>query len=76
MFNENDIKFTADVESEYKGTAERSWRNAELASADIIINILFDENESTELWQVYRKELREYPNSINFPDGYRPTKPS
>lgn len=65
--------------SEELASRELNWRNKELIRADIELNKVQD-NDSKAVgtvaeWRAYRKELRSYPDSENFPNGSRPTPP-
>jgi hypothetical protein len=60
---------------EDKKASERSWRNSELARADIELNKVQDGegNGLVSDWRKYRTELRDYPKTTNFPNGARPS---
>jgi hypothetical protein len=67
-----------DVEAgdlEDKIAAERSWRDSELAKADIELSKVQDGrgNGLVSDWRDYRIELREYPEAKDFPNGTRPS---
>src|SRR5690554_636524 len=52
---------------------ERIWRDAELNRSDIELNKVQDSDPkakgSVSDWRTYRKELRAWPESENFPDS-------
>lgn len=59
---------------------EREWRNLELIRADIELNKIQDSDPkavgSVGDWRLYRKQLRNWPQSPDFPDKYkRPVSP-
>lgn len=57
---------------------ERSWRNSELARSDIEINKIQDGSikGSVTKWREYRKSLRVWPDSADFPnEKSRPIAP-
>lgn len=59
---------------------ERVWRNAELSRADIELNKVQDSDPNAVGivgdWRTYRKELRAWPESPDFPDSTkRPVAP-
>ncbi len=59
---------------------ERLWRNLALVLADIELNKVQDGDKnakgSVAGWRTYRKELREWPESDNFPsEAFRPVAP-
>jgi len=54
---------------------ERSWRDAELAKADIEIYKLEDVSSPATAYRAYRVALRDYPQQPDFPNGTRPTSP-
>jgi len=51
---------------------ERNWRNSELRRTDLLM-LLTDYPNQSELI-AYRKKLREYPESRDFPSAARPTE--
>ena len=51
---------------------ERNWRNSELHRTDLLM-LLTDYPNQSELI-AYRKKLREYPESRDFPSAARPTE--
>lgn len=55
-----------------KTTEEKAWRDSELLKTDELAK-LPDFPKSVELLQ-YRQELRDYPASLDFPNGIRPIK--
>ena len=59
--------------------SERNWRDTELTAADEIINKIEDfqiEGDSRP-WRQYRAELRNWPQSQDFPDStMRPVRPA
>jgi hypothetical protein len=60
---------------------ERCWRNAELRLADIELNKVQDSDPKAfgtiPQWRKYRRELRSWPSSADFPDNkYRPLRPT
>ena len=55
-----------------KDEAEKIWRDSELLRTDSIM-LLPDYPHSTRL-KAYRKKLRNYPSSSNFPNGERPSE--
>ena len=78
-FNKGKYKLNLDQEELDKNSAiyaEKSWRDSELFKADIEIFKLEDEPQSLKdqilLWREYRKLLRDYPSTENFPFGSRP----
>lgn len=59
---------------------EREWRNSELCRADIELNKVQDSDSkavgTVGQWRDYRKMLRAWPESVNFPDkNFRPRAP-
>lgn len=52
-----------------KEDSERSWRDLELLRTDELVKLPDYPQDLT----VYRQELRDYPTSLNFPNGTRPT---
>ncbi len=62
----------ADALSDLVNT-ERSWRDAELAKADIDIYKLEDAGLDATAYRAYRMALRDYPQQPDFPNGARPT---
>ena len=58
---------------------ERGWRNSELSYADIELNKVQDSDPKAKGtvsdWRNYRKELRAYPDTLDFPQGIRPISP-
>ncbi|MNQ43058.1 hypothetical protein D3C85_567740 [compost metagenome] len=61
-------------------SAERSWRNSELARADVELYKVQDSDPKSvgtvTAWREYRRLLRAYPESEGFPSaGIRPTAP-
>ncbi|MNQ58988.1 hypothetical protein D3C85_732080 [compost metagenome] len=59
---------------------ERSWRNSELDRSDIELYKVQDSDPksvgSVSAWREYRKALRAWPDSVEFPDqSKRPTAP-
>lgn len=55
-----------------KTAEEKKWRDSELLKTDELAK-LPDFPKSVELLQ-YRQELRDYPASLDFPNGVRPIK--
>jgi hypothetical protein len=56
---------------------EKEWRDAELNDTDIIM-IQANSGEmgrDKTAWKTYRQALRDYPESLNFPNGERPVSP-
>lgn len=77
--NYEDGKFTSVLEQSQLA-AEKAWRNLELSRADQELNKVQDSDpKSTGTvtdWRAYRKELRAWPENINFPDvSSRPVAP-
>lgn len=69
-----------DVSPTNTSSTERGWRDAELSKADIELFKLQDSDESAistaEMWQKYRRELRDWPQNEKFPDiNHRPISP-
>lgn len=67
-------------EREYAADQERYWRDGELLVADHEINKLQDSDTkafgTVAAWRSYRKELRAWPEHINFPNKeFRPVSP-
>lgn len=56
---------------------ERSWRDTELARADIELAKAQDGmgTKTVSEWRAYRCRLRRYPESVGFPYGERPLAP-
>lgn len=59
---------------------ERHWRDAELNRSDIALNMVQDSDQkavgTVSQWRTYRKELRSWPESVNFPkEEFRPKAP-
>ena len=52
---------------------ERQWRNSELEATDWIVQI--PDHPKKLVYTAYRKQLRDYPNQPDFPNGERPKKP-
>lgn len=75
--NTPEPQFTQEDLDNAKCSEERQWRDGELALADIELNIVQDGDGYGTVtdWRTYRKELRDYPEGINFPYGVRPIKP-
>lgn len=59
----------------FKALEERSWRDKELARADIELLKVQDGRGTGTVgdWRDYRNDLRDYPESEGFPFGTRPT---
>lgn len=77
MFKPENIISISDVEKTESEVVERAWRDAELLAADVKVNILLDSGASgTGEWGLYRVTLRDYPETVDFPYGTRPTKPT
>lgn len=55
--------------------SERAWRDAELWQVDFQINRLNDAGEDARQWREYRQALRDYPESVGFSRGVRPSQP-
>lgn len=75
MFNPENIRNIADVENERLATAERKWRNDELARADIELLKVQDGigTGNVQDWRDYRNALRDWPEHPEFPNqDYRP----
>ena len=53
-----------------KSDTERNWRDSELLRTDALY-LLDDYPASAEL-KAYRRKLRNYPGTNNFPNGDRP----
>ena len=51
---------------------EREWRNNELLRTDYFMTI--PDYPEKALLTKYRVRLRDYPTTVDFPDGERPTK--
>lgn len=69
-----------DTSIESRSTLERSWRNKELSRADEELNKVQDSDPkavgSVGDWRTYRKLLRAWPESSDFPDqDKRPVSP-
>ena len=73
------IEFDHDAKAQEDAIdAERSWRNSELARADIELNKVQDGGGTGTVgdWRDYRNELRDWPEHANFPDSTkRPVTP-
>lgn len=56
---------------------ERAWRDSELLKADIEVNKAADTaSVSEQPWRQYRVALRDWPQSVGFPDASaRPARP-
>jgi len=50
--------------------SERAWRDSELSRTDIL-SLLDDYDHKIEL-SAYRRALKDYPESADFPNGDRP----
>lgn len=66
---------------EQKDEMERYWRDAELSRSDIELAKVQDSDPkavgTVAQWRTYRKELRAWTESPNFPDTtYRPVAPN
>ena len=73
--NTPEPEFTQTDLDNQKATEERQWRDKELKIAD---NELYKVQDgmgtgSVGQWRDYRKDLREYPQSVGFPYSDRPT---
>lgn len=69
-----------DLSSEIAANDERTWRNNELFRSDIELNKVQDSDPkatgSVSDWRGYRKALRDWPDSNNFPNNeFRPKAP-
>ncbi len=63
---------------EKQASAEREWRNSEIAQADIeLLKVQDGVGVGTEAaWREYRCALRDWPTNPNFPDSTkRPVAP-
>lgn len=63
--------------SEQLASLERRWRDSELTIADIEVNKSMDTSSPNEvLWRQYREALRQWPQTVGFPDpSFRPIPP-
>ena len=67
------VNFTAPVKTTQELEAEaKEWRDNELKATDFIVPTTDYPNH--EAWLTYRQELRDWPNTNDFPDT-KPTKP-
>lgn len=75
--NKPEPEFTQTDLDAKKVAEERSWRDTELASADIELNMVQDGHKEGLVgdWRDYRNALRNYPAEPDFPHGDRPTPP-
>ena len=72
------FKLDTDKLREKAAEAEKVWRNAELARADIELNKVQDGagKGTVTAWREYRCALRDWPEHDKFPNEvYRPTAP-
>ncbi len=55
----------------------RVWRNAELARADIELNKVQDGDGvgTVTAWRAYRSALRNWPESLDWPNSIKPIAP-
>jgi len=69
--------FTQEELDNIKVNEERRWRDKELSWADIELNKIQDGYTSGTVkeYRQYRNDLRNYPDSENFPYGSRPDRP-
>lgn len=65
------------TEAQIKKQEERDWRNSELSRSDIELYKVQDGRGtgSVSEWREYRNELRDYPETDDFPYGERPKAP-
>jgi len=68
------------ISDENKAVIERAWRDSELVRADIELNKVQDSDRkavsTVASWREYRKALRDWPESENFPNSRkRPSSP-
>lgn len=67
------VNFTAPVKTTQELEAEaKEWRDNELKATDFIVPLTDYPNHAA--WITYRQELRDWPNTNDFPDT-KPTKP-
>ena len=58
-----------------KAASEREWRDGLMTPVSNKINILFDKKLPYEDWSLYRDAMRDYPATVDFPNGIRPQSP-
>jgi len=73
QYREPKPPLTEEKLQEIKAIQEREWRNSELAATDWIVQI--PDHPKKLAYTAYRKQLRDYPNQPDFPNGERPIKP-
>ncbi len=70
------IPFDHEKAERDKGVSDaREWRNNELARADIEVNKIDDEGGDSKDFRAYRIGLRDWPQTLGFPDSEKPQRP-
>lgn len=69
------VLITVTPSAEEAALTEREWRNAQLDASDYIVLPDYPDTPYATAMKAYRILLRDYPATVDFPFGARPSKP-